>query len=233
MRVQMVCGLVALFGLTASVSRTAESPKDMEANKAALQAFNDYIGSWKGDGETKTGKSEFWKESMEWGWKFNKDGSANLKIDFKDSKNFSKGELKFLPSTKKYQMTLTGTDKKDYIYEGEIKRKVLVLSRVEATSMDKYSLSMSTTNEGALFNMEYTVQTGGKGVDKKIFLVRGKKEGVSIAGGKKNECCVTGGAGTSAVMYNGKTYYVCCSGCRDAFNENPKKIVEEFEKKKK
>ena len=233
MRLQMVCGLVALFGLTASISRTAETPKDKEAAKAALQAFNDYIGSWKGDGETKMGKSEFWKESMEWGWKFNKDGSAHLKIDFKDSKNFTKGELKFLPDTKKYQMTLTGTDTKAYVYEGEIKRKVLVVSRVDPTSMDKFSLSMSTTNEGALINVESTVQTGGKGIDKKVFLVRGKKDGVSIAGGKKNECCVTGGLGTQPVSYNGKTYYVCCSGCRDAFNENPKKVVEEFEKKKK
>jgi YHS domain-containing protein len=34
-----------------------------------------------------------------------------------------------------------------------------------------------------------------------------------------------------AVSYNGQTYYVCCSGCRDAFNENPAKIIAEFKKK--
>jgi YHS domain-containing protein len=31
----------------------------------------------------------------------------------------------------------------------------------------------------------------------------------------------------------GVTYYVCCSGCRDAFNENPAKIIADFNKKKK
>jgi len=34
------------------------------------------------------------------------------------------------------------------------------------------------------------------------------------------------------VSYQGKTYFVCCSGCRDAFNENPEKFVKAAEKKK-
>ena len=32
---------------------------------------------------------------------------------------------------------------------------------------------------------------------------------------------------TIAVSYKGKTYYVCCSGCRDLFNENPEAILAE------
>ena len=31
------------------------------------------------------------------------------------------------------------------------------------------------------------------------------------------------------MTYMGKTYYVCCSGCKDAFNEDPAKYVKEFE----
>ena len=31
------------------------------------------------------------------------------------------------------------------------------------------------------------------------------------------------------VTYQGKTYYVCCSGCRDLFNDNPAAIVAEAE----
>jgi YHS domain-containing protein len=31
----------------------------------------------------------------------------------------------------------------------------------------------------------------------------------------------------------GVTYYVCCSGCRDAFNEDPEKYIKEYEAKKK
>ena len=40
-------------------------------------------------------------------------------------------------------------------------------------------------------------------------------------------------AARSAVQYMGETFYVCCSGCADAFKENPKKYVDEFKAKKK
>ena len=50
---------------------------------------------------------------------------------------------------------------------------------------------------------------------------------------KAPECVVSGGRGTTPVQYMGETFYVCCSGCADAFKENPKKYVEEFKAKKK
>ena len=35
------------------------------------------------------------------------------------------------------------------------------------------------------------------------------------------------------VEHMGKTYYVCCGGCRDEFRENPEKYIKEFEAKQK
>jgi hypothetical protein len=234
MRCRFLACAAALLALVAGVSQTAEpTPKEKEASKSALQAFNDYIGDWQANGETKQGKSEFWKEAISWGWKFPKDEAPYLHIEFKDSKNFTGGDLKYLPGKKKYQLTITDKGGKEKVFEGELKRKVLTFTSVDSSSKDKYTLNMSTTNEGALLNMDYAVQTGGVGIDKKLFIVQGKKEGSSISGGKKNVCVVSGGVGTRAVSFMGKTYYVCCSGCADAFAENPKKFVDEFEKKNK
>jgi YHS domain-containing protein len=42
------------------------------------------------------------------------------------------------------------------------------------------------------------------------------------------ECVVTGGKGTIPIAYKGQTYYVCCSGCKRAFDENPEKILAEY-----
>jgi hypothetical protein len=226
-------GPVALLGLMGSICWSADSAKDQEAAKKALQTLNDYIGDWNGNAETKGSKSEIWKEGMAWGWKFNKEGPPSLVIEFKDSKNFGKGEVKYLADKKKFQLTLMDKDKKEQVFEGEAKRNALTFTRIDSGTMDKYTLKMNTTNEGALFNMELAVQTGGRGLDKKLFVVQSKKEGSAIGGGKKNECIVSGGVGTRAVSFNGKTYYVCCSGCADAFNENPKKFVDEWEKKNK
>ena len=69
----------------------------------------------------------------------------------------------------------------------------------------------------------------GRTVYNKQLQISYTKEGESFgATAKKNECVVTGGLGTMAVSYMGQTYYVCCSGCRDAFNENPAKIIKEY-----
>ncbi len=33
------------------------------------------------------------------------------------------------------------------------------------------------------------------------------------------------------VTYNGKEYYVCCSGCREEFKADPEKYIKEAAKK--
>ena len=60
-----------------------------------------------------------------------------------------------------------------------------------------------------------------------VFALLGNKDGESIAGGKKKpECVVSGGAASIAVQANGKTVYVCCTGCRDELLANPGKYVK-------
>jgi YHS domain-containing protein len=54
------------------------------------------------------------------------------------------------------------------------------------------------------------------------------REGIAFAAGESGPVCiVTEGRGTIPVSYKGKTYHVCCSGCRDLFNENPEAILAE------
>lgn len=48
------------------------------------------------------------------------------------------------------------------------------------------------------------------------------REGTTIAlGDGQKKCVVTGGLGEIEVTVNGKTVFVCCSGCRDALLEDP------------
>ena len=58
-------------------------------------------------------------------------------------------------------------------------------------------------------------------------------EGESLAAKeKKLECVVSGGLGKIRIDFKGTTYYVCCTGCRDAFLENPEKYIKEYEARK-
>ncbi|MFP6763332.1 MAG: hypothetical protein VB858_06935, partial [Planctomycetaceae bacterium] len=54
---------------------------------------------------------------------------------------------------------------------------------------------------------------------------------LAASGSTGPECVVTGGAGTIAVSFQGKTYYVCCTGCRDAFNDDPQGILADYRQK--
>lgn len=49
------------------------------------------------------------------------------------------------------------------------------------------------------------------------------RAGERLANGNTGErqCIVTGGLGTISVTHDGKSYYVCCEGCKQAFKSDP------------
>lgn len=226
-------GLLILGGLIVSTTQSSAQSKDAAASKAALQLLNEFIGQFKGDADPKNGKKA-WKEQMEWGWKIKGDDVA-LSVIFKDSPYFKSGILKYDPTKKQYVLTTINADDKESVFTGEYKLRRLTLSNYNSKTNERMELVMSTNNDGARFIYSISSGKGEKGLTKKLVDVAHKKEGEAIAGagGKKTECIVTGGAGTIPVSYNGMTYYVCCSGCRDEFNANPKKYVDEYLKNKK
>lgn len=60
------------------------------------------------------------------------------------------------------------------------------------------------------------------------------RQGVAFAAGESGPTCiVTEGRGTIKVSHKGKDYYVCCTGCRDLFNENPEAVLAEAAERKK
>src|SRR5262249_23616514 len=68
----------------------------------------------------------------------------------------------------------------------------------------------------------------------RVYQVGATKKGVPFAraGDTWPEGVVSGGRGTMAVSHKGKTYCVCCSGCRAEFRDNPEKYIKEFEARK-
>ncbi|MDB5310090.1 MAG: hypothetical protein JWO38_4292 [Gemmataceae bacterium] len=238
--VRRVMGLVVVSAAMVGLAGAADPPKpaapDAAKAKKALQELQDFMGIWNLEGTQKVGaKTEAWKEKVDWSWKFKSDEPA-IKVSFGEGKGkyFSGGELKYNVEKKKYQLALAGADKAEHVFEGDLLRSGgLKLERKDAKTGDVVRLTMNTLADGIRFSFKVEKQDGGKGLFATAFQLTGNKEGESLgASAKKPECIVTGGAATIAVSYQGKTFYVCCSGCRDAFNENPEKFVKAAEKKK-
>lgn len=224
----------AIFVLAATLLLPAADGGDKETDvKEALQALQDYIGGWKGNGTSEKDKSEIWKENVTWSWRF-KGKDAYLTLDVKDSRLFKSGELRFLPAKDKYQLTLVDKQGKPRVYEGELKKGTLTLESVNAETKGTDQLKFNLAGGGVRQVLTLSTKAEGRTIFNKQFQVSYTKEGESFgAAAKKNECVVTGGQGTMAVSFMGQTYYVCCGGCRDAFNENPAKIIQEYLAKKK
>lgn len=225
---------IAIAGMLATLPGTAaESKKDPAKEKAALAELGEYIGQWNLAGTD--AKKTVLKETWVWGWKFGKDGAdPAMSIEIKDGKTFTGATVGYDTDKKEYKVSLKGKDGKEQAYVGKIAKGKFTMERTDETSKDIHRVVTSIAGGGIRLNMEYEVVTGGKGLGTSVYKASGNKEGESFAGGgKKPECIVTGGAGTIGVSFMGKNYFVCCSGCKDEFNANPKKYVDESEKKKK
>lgn len=227
--------LLAFACSVVAVGDDKPSADDLAKAKKALQEVGDFVGQWNANGEAKiAGKNTLWKETLNFGWKFGKAGETAMKFEAEGGKYFTAGELTYDTKAKLYRFAVKDAAGKEQQYSGTYAKQRLVLERKDEKSGDVHKLTMNTAAEGVRFLMAYEVQAGGKGLPTGISKMTANKAGESLAGGgKKNECIVTGGLGTIAVSFEGKTYYVCCSGCRDEFNENPKKYVDAAAKKKK
>src|SRR5207253_8202143 len=116
--------------------------------------------------------------------------------------------------------------KAEEVYLGELKAGTLKLERTDPKTGDVTRLSIETLADGVRMQMKVEKQDGGKGPFSPVYQMAGNKDGESIAGvAKKPECIVTGGAASIKVSYKDKDYFVCCTGCRDAFLENPEKFI--------
>ena len=235
---------VLLLGVTTSGGLPSpgspEQPTDPAkpaTAKEGLQALNVLVGSWKGTGTPEGTREEkaagLWSETIAWSWQFKGD-DAWLTTTFEKGKHYTKGELRYSVEKAQYQLVLTTPDKSTQPFAGELKDKVLTLDRTDAPAGEDQRLVFSLLHANRyLYRFETRPAGSPLGFVKK-FQVGATKEGVPFADVPKGpECIVSGGLGTMKVSYMGKEYYVCCTGCRDAFKDDPEKYLKEAEKKAK
>jgi hypothetical protein len=222
--------------LAVGLPPAALAAEDGQEAREALKELQDYIGVWKGSGgpdKPRPGpRDEVWTEEVDWSWRFKGD-DAWLRLRIKDGKQFKGGEVRYLPDKEKYELTLTDTDGRKLVFAGTIRNEVLTWEREDPRTKEAQRITMNVAGDGVRFIYRVAHRDAGRTLWVKDFMVACTKAGESLGRAeKKNECVVSGGLGTIAVSYKGATYWVCCSGCRDAFNENPEKYIAEYKARK-
>jgi hypothetical protein len=227
---------IAVLGLVLCTSWSTGAEPAQRTPREALQAFNDLIGTWRSTCEPAGTREErrkgFWVEHVAWEWRF-KGKDAWLVAAFEKSKHLAAAELHYLPERDRFRLDIVTSGKVKQSFEGELSDRRLSLERHDESGKEdqRFIISLLHPNRHLY---SYEVRPAGRTSSALVWQAGATKEGVPFASGDDGpECVVSGGLGTIPVMHNGKTYYVCCTGCRDAFRDEPEKYIKEYEARKK
>lgn len=229
---------VALHAQENSPAQTAEStapktPKEVRAKiQEALAPLNSLIGGWRGTGQVKRGSTRgAWQETGTFVWKFG-GGKVGVEYQVKEGKHIGTGLLSWDAEKKEFTMDAVFTDDSKRTYRGKLEKKVLTLESAPNDVGEVSRITLRELNEKRILVL-YENRRAGSSFYTRVGEVGYTREGTRLAssGSFGPECVVTGGAGTIKVTHEGKTYYVCCTGCRDAFNDDPVGILADYRAK--
>lgn len=208
-------------------------PSSRQKAQEALKAYAGLVGSWRGTGQPERGKVRgSWRESARWSWKLSKE-TASLEVAIEKGKHLRAASLTPGPEAKTFVLKATLADGTERVFQGkDLGTKALVLSAGgQGAGVRRITL---TPLHDTRFLMKLEARDPENQAYDQLAEVGYTREGVAFAAGESGPVCiVTEGRGTIPVTYKSKTYYVCCSGCRDLFNENPEAVLAEAAERQK
>jgi len=227
---------------------TAGSVEHRKQVVAAMDAIQIVLGSWRGTTNKEVGDFKA-LEAPNWVWDFRSErGQPALVMKSEKSQYVTQARLTYLTDQQVFRMIATDKDGQTRTLEGNfsspveefegddrrVHRKFKLLLTEVGDAKDALQLTLNQQdNNRYLFEVER--KRGNRFM--RVDTVGTQREGSSFALNdtdyKDRTCVISGGLGTTQVSFNGKSYWVCCSGCQAAFDEEPARWVAEFEAKQK
>jgi YHS domain-containing protein len=234
----MKATLILFCGLLIGAAFAAAAPDDAAsagpAADPALQPLQDFVGKWKGVGQVRRGSTQgAWIEQADWRWDF-KDGKAAIVFAAPESKHLVEGRITPSADAKLTLSAKTAAGGKiDYAGTRDIADGSLTFTRddVPEGAPQRVVLRFAADKQRLVAALERRI--GGGDSFARLAEVGYTRAGSNFGkdGGSGPVCIVTGGSAEIAVGHAGKTYYVCCTGCKDLFEEDPAKFVAAYEAK--
>jgi len=220
---------ILVAGLMAADDEPDGAASQPAAAKAALADFNSLIGGWRGVGQPKRNSNrDAWREEAEWLWDF-ADSRVAIVYKVSEGRLLQSAEITWAGEGQSYLMNAVLPDGTERKYAGELDDNRLVMETDADDDGNVHRITITRLNRKrtiVLFERRAT----GRSTYSRVAGVGYTRKGTSlaVAGGGARECVVTGGTGTMPVEHNGKTYYVCCTGCLQAFQDDPEGILAEY-----
>jgi hypothetical protein len=221
-----------------SKPRLTGAAKTAAVKKNLRPLVRGVIGKWEGTIFRKAGV-----ETVDWIYDVKTDEThPALKMTTKTGGYLKEGRLTYLPNEEKFQFTVIENDGTKSVFLGnfsvephdvidsvetKIVQRAFTLELKRDADAPKRKLQKLVFNQ--FDNGRYLLELYGKKL--KFDTINTMREGRTFAkseGYGEKECVISQGLGTIAIPYKGKTYWVCCSGCKAEFDAEPDKWIAKY-----
>jgi YHS domain-containing protein len=231
----MIAKPFAPVAVAALILLAADGPQPARrADQAALKPFAGLVGEWRGAGMPQRGSARgSWAETAGWAWKLTPD-SAALELSVAKGKFFRSAVLRATKEPNAFALDAVLADGSKRTFLGKhAEKKPLVLVAETPKGDGPRRVSLTPLHDTRFLLLIEARNEDDEGFHR-LAEVGYTRQGVAFAAGESGPVCiVTEGRGTMSVNYKGKSYFVCCTGCRDLFNENPEAILAEAAERQK
>jgi YHS domain-containing protein len=231
-------GTLSLFtGATLRGGQNDDAPSARIPSE--FKALEYLAGGWKGQGVPKNDPANSfhgWPETHSWSWVFRDGSPIALSVKVEGGRVLSSGILTYDPARKLYRLEglLPPPAGGAIRLEGTLDRTGKQLTLESIGKLTRFAGTVRLAIRPNANFVRYTIREDRKeagGIQFRPFIELGlTKEGESFASGataaERAKCIITGAASTMSVTYQGTSYPVCCTGCRDEFQENPEKYIK-------
>lgn len=222
--------------------RSTESPADRQHRETCvriLQPLGVLVGEWKGVGQPRRGSNAgAWSEKAQAAWKFDESHSG-LHLNFEPGQHYKSVKFSVAKNTTTPEVSIL-------LSKGE----TVILTRNDESTTDKTSKDIAWVFESSPDTLPQTRCTVRVISDIRVAMLFEEKPtsqasyrrfaeigltraGARLASGNTGErqCIVTGGLGTIKVSHEGKTCFVCCEGCQQAFDADPAGTIAAYQER--
>jgi hypothetical protein len=208
------------------------------------------LGTWHGTTQSKIGDFNG-LDAPAWVWDFQTDRNhPEMVMNSEESAYFRTARLTWLAESKQFQLKTTDAEGKRRTFQGTFSQVPEAVQGDDNKPQQTYKLALTEVDPAdskdqwqVVFNhqrndrylMELYKKRGANFA--RFETVATQREGTSFALSDddygERKCVISGGLGTMQVSYQGKSYWVCCTGCKGALEEDPATWIAEFEAKQK
>ena len=212
--------------------------------REALKPLQVIVGTWRGN----TYRENVVHEA-DWAWDHtSQPGQPALRMTAPKNPFFHTARLSYHPNDEQYVLTVAEPDGSIRTLTGDFEQPPtdvpgddgrtlqrsykLLLRQIEPTEGEQWQVALNQ-QENNRFLIDLARRRGTSPF-RKFDTVSEQRQGTSFAlsdeGYGEKTCLISGGLGTIAVSHAGKTYWVCCTGCKAAFEDDPEKWIAEAQK---